>query len=99
MMVVIAVENAPPRLRGRLALWLLEVRAGLYVGNYSAKVREMLWENVCMGIEHGNAVMVNAANNESGFQVHTLGANRRIPVEQAGIQLVSFFAKPQDSDE
>ena len=31
-MLVIVVENAPPRLRGRLAVWLLEVRAGVYVG-------------------------------------------------------------------
>jgi hypothetical protein len=29
-MLVIVVENAPPRLRGRLAVWLLEVRAGVY---------------------------------------------------------------------
>jgi CRISPR-associated endoribonuclease Cas2 subtype I-E len=34
-MLVIVLENAPPRLRGRLAVWLLEVRAGVYVGNYS----------------------------------------------------------------
>ena len=31
-MMVIVVENAPPRLRGRLAVWLLEIRAGVYVG-------------------------------------------------------------------
>ena len=30
-MMVIVVENAPPRLRGRLAVWLLEIRAGVYV--------------------------------------------------------------------
>ena len=34
-MLVIVVENAPPRLRGRLAIWLLEVRAGVYVGKVS----------------------------------------------------------------
>jgi CRISPR-associated protein Cas2 len=28
-MLVIVLENAPPRLRGRLAVWLLEVRAGV----------------------------------------------------------------------
>ena len=42
-MMVIVVENAPPRLRGRLAVWLLEVRAGVYLGNYSRRVREMIW--------------------------------------------------------
>lgn len=26
-MVVVVTENVPPRLRGRLAIWLLEVRA------------------------------------------------------------------------
>ena len=41
-MMVIVVENAPPRLRGRLAVWLLEVRAGVYVGDYSRRVREMI---------------------------------------------------------
>ena len=27
-MLVIVVENAPPRLRGRLAVWLLEILGG-----------------------------------------------------------------------
>ena len=45
-MLVIVVENAPPRLRGRLAVWLLEVRAGVYVGTYSRRTREMIWEQV-----------------------------------------------------
>jgi hypothetical protein len=41
-MMVIIVEDAPPRLRGRLAIWLLEIRAGVYVGNYSVKVRDYI---------------------------------------------------------
>ena len=90
-MLVIVVENAPPRLRGRLALWLLEVRAGVYVGDVSRRVREMIWENVEKGIESGNAVMAWTTNNESGFDFLTLGANRRIPVEMDGIKLVSFL--------
>ena len=80
-MLVIVLENAPPRLRGRLAVWLLEVRAGVYVGNYSAKVREHIWAQVEAGIEQGNAVMAWRVNNEAGFDFVTLGTNRRIPVE------------------
>ena len=56
-MLVIVVEAAPPRLRGRLAVWMLEVRPGVYVGDYSIKVREMLWNQVENGIDDGNAVM------------------------------------------
>ena len=48
-MFVVIVEDAPPRLRGRLAVWLLEVRAGVYVGNYGRRVREMIWgAGVCL---------------------------------------------------
>lgn len=95
-MLVIVVENAPPRLRGRLAIWLLEVRAGVYVGRYSRKVREMLWDQVTAGIEDGNAVMVWRTNTESGFDFLTIGRNRRIPVEWDGLKLVSFL--PADND-
>ena len=35
-MLVIVVENVLPALRGRLAVWLLEVRAGVYVGVFEA---------------------------------------------------------------
>ena len=90
-MLAIVVENAPPRLRGRLAIWLLEVRAGVYVGNVPRKVREMIWNNVIKGIELGNAVMAWNTNTESGFDFLTYGKNRREPVEMNGIKLVSFL--------
>lgn len=90
-MLVIVLENAPPRLRGRLAIWLLEVRAGVYVGNYSRRLREHMWEQVEQGIEDGNAVMAWRINNEAGFDFLTLGPNRRIPAEMDGTKLVSFL--------
>jgi CRISPR-associated protein Cas2 len=90
-MLVIVVENVPPRLRGRLALWLLEIRAGVYVGKVSRRVREMIWNNVREGFGDGNAVMSWTTNTESGFDFLTIGANRRIPVEMDGVRLVSFL--------
>jgi CRISPR-associated protein Cas2 len=92
-MLVIVVESAPPRLRGRLGLWLIEVRAGVYVGKVSRRVREMIWQNIEKGIDNGNAVMAWQTNTESGFDFLTLGANRRTPVEMDGIKLVSFLSE------
>ncbi len=95
-MLVIVTENVPPRLRGRLAVWLLEVRAGVYVGKFSAKVREMIWQQIEVGAEDGNVVMAWSINNESGFDIRTYGKNRRIPEEIDGMKLVSFL--PVDDD-
>ncbi|MCP5420345.1 MAG: type I-E CRISPR-associated endoribonuclease Cas2 [Gammaproteobacteria bacterium] len=96
-MLVIVVENVPPRLRGRLAIWLVEVRAGVYVGDLSKRVREMIWSQVVEGAEDGNAVMVWSTNTESGFDFLTWGRNRRMPVELDGLKLVSFH--PPESEE
>ena len=90
-MLVIVTENVPPRLRGRLAVWLLEIRAGVYVGDLSAKVRDMIWKNVEEGAEEGNVIMSWSTNTESGFDFLTYGENRRIPVEFDGVKLVSFY--------
>lgn len=91
-MIVIVLENAPPRLRGRLAIWLLEVRAGVYVGDYGRRVRDYLWQQVNEGIERGNAVLVwRDQGQEAGFQFETVGENRRIPVDMDGVRLVDFL--------
>ncbi|WP_149541015.1 type I-E CRISPR-associated endoribonuclease Cas2e [Siccirubricoccus phaeus] len=89
-MLVIVVEAAPPRLRGRLAVWLLEVRAGVYLGDYGRRVREMIWAEVVTHIGEGNAVLAWSAPNEVGFHFDTCGANRRVPVDLGGMRLVAF---------
>jgi CRISPR-associated protein Cas2 len=89
-MLVIVLDNAPARLRGRLALWLLEARAGVYVGSYSVKVREVIWTQVVENIGEGNAIMAYVAKTDAGFAIETCGANRRVPVDFDGLALVSF---------
>jgi CRISPR-associated protein Cas2 len=100
-MLAIVVESVPPRLRGRLAVFLLEIRAGVYIGDVSKRVREMLWEQVVSFIGDGNAVMAWTTNTESGFDFCTHGPNRRLPVEMDGFKLVAFmpegFALPENT--
>ena len=88
---MVVTEAVPPRLRGRLAVWLLEVRAGVYVGDVSRRIREMIWQQVNVLAEDGNVLMAWATNTESGFDFITYGKNRRLPVDFEGIRLVKFI--------
>jgi CRISPR-associated protein Cas2 len=90
-MLVIVVENVPPRLRGRLGVYLIEIHCGVFVGDHSKRVREMLWEQVKAFCQDGNAVMAWGTNTESGYDFVTHGKNRRVPVEMDGLKLVSFL--------
>jgi CRISPR-associated protein Cas2 len=95
-MMIVVVNDAPPRLRGRLAVWLLEVRAGVYVGVYGARTREMIRDQVRDLIEDGDAVIAWDAPTDAGFEFETFGRNRREPVDFDGLRLVAFLpaAKP-----
>lgn len=92
-MMVIVLTNAPPRLRGRLAAWLLEVRAGVFVGDYSTRTRQRIWDQVTAYLDGGDAVMIWRAATDQGFDFVTCGQNRRMPVDFDGLKLVSFFPR------
>ncbi len=89
--MMIVLEKAPPSLRGRLSVWMVELRSGVYAGNYSVRVRDMIWDQVVSGIGKGNAVMAWHTPNDAGFDFETVGVNRRIPREMDGIKLISFL--------
>ena len=93
-MLVIVTENIPSRLRGYLARFLLEIRAGVYIGDFSVRVREVLWKTVKEELFEGNAIIVWSVNNEAGYDFDTHGKNRRFPVKIDGFPLVGFF--PQE---
>ena len=98
-MLVIVTNNAPPRLRGRLAAWLVEVRAGVYIGDYGKRVREMIWQQLEALIDDGDAVIAWSTNSESGFEFQTLGVSRRIPIDYDGLRLVQFLPPDAQSEE
>jgi len=90
-MMVVVTNDVPPRLRGRLAVWLLEVRAGVYVGVYSARTRDMIREQVAALIGEGDAVIAWTAPNDAGFDFETYSRSRREPVDFDGLKLVAFL--------
>jgi len=59
----------------------------------------MLWQQVCEGIEQGNAVMAWSTGTENGFDFMSLGQNRRSPVDFDGIRLVSFLAEEEEHEQ
>jgi CRISPR-associated protein Cas2 len=88
--LAVVTEKVPPRLRGRLAKWLLEMPAGVYIGDASRRTREMIRKQLINGCEDGNVVMASGSSHESGCEFQTLGPSRRLPVEFDGLMLVAF---------
>lgn len=88
-LVVLVLDKFPNSVRGELTRWLMEVKAGIFVGKVSARVREKLWEMVCskVGNENGATMLCNA-DNEQGFEIRAFGNTTKIPVDYDGLILL-----------
>lgn len=89
-MVVFLLENVPVSLRGEITRWMLELRAGVFVGNISAMVRDKLWIQICDKCKKGNAMMLQSAANEQGYRIKSHGPNTRKVREFDGLQLIAI---------
>lgn len=89
-MVIIVLEKVPTTLRGELSRWLLEPRAGVFVGHVSALVRDKLWEKCCQNKGAGGVLQIWSTNTEQRFQIRASGDTSRRIVEIEGLQLVQI---------
>ena len=87
-MIVLLLTAVKPGLRGELSRWFIEPRAGVFVGNAPARVRDRLWLKVKKDLSDGSAVMICSARTEQGFSVFTHGDHDRMPVDFEGLVLI-----------
>jgi len=86
-MVLIILEKTPVGLRGELTRWLIQPKAGVFVGRISALVREKLWDRILKLKRTGGVIMIYSSNTEQGFAIRTYGPTSRRIEDFGGISL------------
>ena len=76
-MTLIAIDNAPEAVRGELTRWFLELKPGVFVGRVNVRIRELLWERLCVESSASGAVMAYSAANEQGFEFRFFGSPKK----------------------
>lgn len=87
-MTVIILENISPGFRGEITQWLLEIKAGVFVGNISAAVRQRLWKKVNDNVSEGAALLLYSAPNEQGFKLEVCRTPERSVIDMEGLYLI-----------
>ena len=87
-MVILILEHVSPSVRGELSRWLIEPRAGFFVGNISAMVREKLWESLIKKNPDSGLTMIHSAQTEQGYALRSYGDTTRQVVNLEGINLI-----------
>jgi CRISPR-associated protein Cas2 len=86
-MIAMIIERVPASLRGELTRWLLEPRAGVFVGEVSALVRDKLWELVEDKAQGGDGILIHSSDTGQGFAVRSFGVPDRDVVDFDGLSL------------
>lgn len=80
----------PEGMRGVLNLWMVEVLAGVYVGQVSRRARDLIWDELSAFVQDGEyAALIEPAQTEQGFAVRVAGDHRYNVVDHAGLMLIA----------
>ncbi len=82
------LESVPVSLRGELTRWMLEPKAGVFVGTLSGMVRDKLWQKVCKSVRDGGCMLIHRTNNEQGFAFRFWGNCKRQVQDFEGLFLI-----------
>lgn len=89
-MVVLAVENMPDGDRGEITKWLIEAKAGVFVGNVNSLIRDIIWEKVEQNKNlETSALMIYTDNSEQGYSMKMTGNPRRYIVDFEGLTFIA----------
>ena len=89
-MVIMILEKVPVSLRGDLSRWMIEPKAGIFLGSMTARIRDELWKKALKDSRAGSCFQAWRSSTEQGFQFRTFGDTSREMVEFEGLHLVSI---------
>ena len=93
-MIIFICHNASDRIRGELTRFLYEIDSGVYIGNISALVRNILYqkiEDLSINIPDYKMIMIYSDKNENGFSYEYLGYNNYNFKDYDGLMLAVFL--------
>jgi CRISPR-associated protein Cas2 len=86
-MVILILERVTPSLRGELTRWLIQPKTGVFVGQISARVRDLLWNRAVASLRDGAGLMIHSDNTEQGFSIVSAGDTSKIMEDFEGLTL------------
>jgi len=96
-MIVLVVTACPAGLRGDLTKWLMEIAPGTFVGNPTARIRDLLWQRTVELCKDGQALLVHNSDCEQGMEFRT-HRHQWTPTDFDGIKLMVRRNKPTPAE-
>lgn len=98
-MVVIISSSINTQLRGYITRFLYEVSTGIYIGNLSRRVSDLLWNHITTESElKGNATMIRTTDNEQGYEISMHNNSSKSIISLDGLQIIEKLDTSSNND-
>ncbi len=88
-MLVVIANDLPPAVRGRMKLWFVEARPGIFVSGIKDSVAKKVIDYILTRCpEKSGIIMFQRIRKAPGYKIIGLGMPHRKLVEISGLQLV-----------
>jgi len=89
-MTILVSRKLEPKIRGSLRKWMIEIDAGVFIGDLSKRVREEIMGWLKPQMKEGEATLIiSEPKSQTGYRIETiLKETHRETVELSGIPLV-----------
>ena len=98
-MLVMILQNVPVSLKGELSRWLIEPISGVFLGNPSARIRDILWEKAIQKYKKGYVLQIWDYPCAQGYQWRSCGDCRYVMTELEGLTLIKKLTKIKNSSQ
>lgn len=73
-----------------MSRWLIEPRAGVFIGNLSSRVRDKIWEKCIERKGKGHVLQIWSYPCPQGYKFRSSGMSKRILEDFEGLALVRY---------
>jgi CRISPR-associated protein Cas2 len=89
-LTIFILDRAPARIHGLLSRWTISPTRNVYIGQLSARVRELLWERLCRELPEGaTCLLLSSAPTEQGYTIRMHGQAKLAAKDYDGLQLMT----------
>ena len=95
-MLVMILKSVPVSLKGQLSRWLIEPTSGVFLGNPSSRIRDILWEKAVEKSKDGYVLQIWDYPCAQGYKWRSIGKSRHAMTDMEGIALIKKMAKTKN---
>lgn len=88
-MIVLITNDLHPAVRGRIKLWFVEIRPGVFITGISGYLSKKIVQFLLKQKFGAGSLLIESSTSSPGYKIHHYGQPKRQLIKISGLQLIA----------